>query len=736
MDGVRFIICIHNHQPVGNFDYVIEDAYQRAYLPFLDVMERHREIPWVLHNSGCLWEWLESHHPEYIDRIAKAAAVQRIELLGGGFYEPVLPSLTPDDRKGQIQKMKLYLRRRFGVEARGLWLTERVWEPDLPLDLVDAGVSYLPLDDTQLHQIGMAPEAVRGSYYTESAGRAVRIFPALMSLRYKIPYSDPDEAVQFLRDPFPGGGDGLALYADDGEKFGIWPGSFDLLYRRKWLERFLTGLEKAADRIKVTTFSEEMEAHPPDDLIYLPTGSYAEMGEWSLPAEYQRKYELTREKLIENEMETEADLFVKGGFWRNFFARYPESSWMHMRALEASGRCRAFRSAMNREAWQNAQDHFWRAQCNCAYWHGIFGGLYLPHLRAGIYKELINGENYLARYLHGREKWVATRETDLDIDGHNEVVVENDQLALYLDPNMGGRLLEWDDRSTAMNLINVLSRRPENYHRQVLAAPIGGEEPPADGDVETIHGALKCKDAGLADLLTYDWYDRAALTDHVFNEMPTAKQLIEGEAHEIGDFVNQIYDHHTDTEGNRVTVRLWRDGGIWRDGCRQALRIEKTVSLTAGERSFTVAYRYQNLSDSQLIATAAVESHFNLLVADAPDRYLVVDGRKSRPSRFAATGELKKANSVALVEGWQGWHLTLAADRTVGFCRYPVETVSLSEAGAERNFQGLAMLFHYPLDLAPGAEFEILLTLATSSGLPEMKEPRKRTAAKTQRAKR
>lgn len=739
MDGVRFIICIHNHQPVGNFDYVIEDAYQRAYLPFLDVMERYGHIPWVLHNSGCLWEWLESHHPEYIDRIGKAVGSRQVELLGGGFYEPVLPSLTPDDRKGQIQKMKQYLKRRFGVEARGLWLTERVWEPDLPLDLVDAGVSYLPLDDTQLHQVGISPAAVRGSFYTESAGRALRLFPALMSLRYKIPYSDPDEAVEFLRDPFPGGGDGLALYADDGEKFGIWPGSNDLLYRRKWLERFLTALEAAGDRIKVTTFGTEADSHAPEGLVYLPTGSYAEMGEWSLPADYQRRYELARESLIEHELETEANLFVKGGFWRNFFARYPESSWMHIRALEASGRCRAFRTAMNRETWYEAQDHFWRAQCNCAYWHGVFGGLYLPHLRAGIYREIIQGENHLVRYLHGREKWVAHREADLDIDGHNELIVENDQLALYLDPNCGGRLLEWDDRSSAMNMVNVLTRRPENYHRQVLAAnqdksdldPAGDESDP-----ESIHGAIKCKDDGLADLLIYDWYDRAALTDHLFEEMPTSLALVSGQLHEAGDFVNQIYDHHVETIDNSLIIRLTRNGGLWRDGSCQPLRIEKTIRLSAGERGFTAAYRYHNISDQRLRAWAAVENNFNLLVADAPDRYLVADGRKCRPARFGATGDLKDVSWIALVEGWLGWHLKISISHPVGFSRYPIETVSLSEAGAERNFQGLSLLFHYPVDLEPNRELTIEFSFAIAGGLPELRESRKQRAAAPQRAKR
>lgn len=719
MDPIRFILCIHNHQPVGNFDHVIEDAYQRAYLPFLQEMERHPEIPWVLHNSGCLWEWLETHHPEYIDRVAAGVAADRIELLAGGFFEPVLPALTPEDRRGQIVKMREYLQERFGIDARGIWLTERVWEPDLPVDLVDAGIAYLPLDDTQLHQVGVAPEAVRGAFLTESGGRALRIFPALMSLRYRIPYAPPEEAVAFLHDPFPGGGAGLALYADDGEKFGIWPGTHKLVYEEKWLEQFLTGLEEATDRIAVTTFTRELALHEPLDLIYLPTGSYAEMGEWSLPADFQARYHQTRELLTANQMEGEADLFVRGGFWRNFFARYPESSWMHIRALEASGRCRAFRSAMKRAAWQEARDHLWRAQCNCAYWHGVFGGLYLPHLRHGIYEEIVRGEALLARSLHGREGWVSLREADLDVDGQNEIVLENDRLALYIDPNHGGRLLEWDDRSAVMNLINILSRRPEHYHREIAARI--AESPAAEQKAATIHGELQIKEPGLAELLTYDWYDRAGLTDRFFDERPDAGRLLRGDLHEIGDFVNQPFKHQISEEAEtQIAVRLWRVGGLWREGGCQALRVEKTIRLAAKERGFEVAYRYLNLSEAPLQVWAFVENHFNLLAADAPDRFLVLNGKKARPARLGASGEKREVSELALVEGYRNWHLRLQPDVPLEFFRYPVRTVSLSEAGAESNDQGLAILLGRRIELAAGGELGFTLKFSVHDGLPEM----------------
>jgi alpha-amylase len=740
VEQIRFLLCVHNHQPVGNFDHVIEDAYQRAYLPFLDVLEEHPEVPWALHNSGCLWEWLEKHHPEYIDRIGRGVDRRQIELLAGGFYEPVLPALTQADRRGQVEKMRAYLDRRFGADARGLWLTERVWEPDLPIDLAAAGITYLPIDDTQLHQVGIAPERVRGGFMTESGGQALRIFPALMSLRYKIPYAEPDEVVRFLRDPFPGGGSGLALYADDGEKFGIWPGSHKLVYKEKWLHRFLTALQESAERVTLTTFAREMELDAPLGLVYLPTGSYAEMGEWSLPPDHQESYLAVREKLTAGGQKEEADLFVRGGFWRSFFARYPESNWMHMRTLEASVRCRAFRKALPAASWEQARDHLWRAQCNCAYWHGVFGGLYLPHLRHGIYGELIRGETLLARSLHGRGPYVAAREADLDVDGHHELLLENDAEALFFDPDRGGRLVEWDDRSAAMNLINVLSRRPEHYHRQLeeeTAAQVAGEseevgEEPAGVGGETaaaatIHAGIRAKESGLRDLLSYDWYDRACLTDRFFDEPPEPLRLSRGELHEVGDFVDQPFNRELIEERDEIALRMWRVGGLWRGGNRQRLSVEKTVRLRAGQRGFTVAYRYRNLSDAPLTAWAAVENHLNLLAGNARDRFLVVDGRKARPAILGAPGEARGIGWFALVNDWQAWHIRITLDRPVDFCRYPVRTVSLSEAGAESNFQGLALLCVLRLELAVQAETTLGLTCAVHDGRPEIESRAGRT---------
>ena len=81
--SVRLVLTFHNHQPVGNFDGVFEQAYRDSYLPFLDVMQDYPEIPFGLHTSGSLLEWLEPNHPEYIDRLRRMVGSSQVEIIGG-----------------------------------------------------------------------------------------------------------------------------------------------------------------------------------------------------------------------------------------------------------------------------------------------------------------------------------------------------------------------------------------------------------------------------------------------------------------------------------------------------------------------------------------------------------------------------------------------------------------------------------------------------------------------------
>ena len=109
---IQLCLVLHNHQPVGNFDGVFEDAYQDSYLPFLEVFEPFADLKISLHTSGPLMQWLQTNHPDYLNRIAQLVEAGRIEIIGGAFYEPILTMIPKRDRVGQITRFSKWLEER------------------------------------------------------------------------------------------------------------------------------------------------------------------------------------------------------------------------------------------------------------------------------------------------------------------------------------------------------------------------------------------------------------------------------------------------------------------------------------------------------------------------------------------------------------------------------------------------------------------------------------------------
>jgi hypothetical protein len=475
MTPIRFVFGLHLHQPVGNFDHVFEQHVQDVYRPILEHLSARNFLPAVLHLSGPLLEWLEVHDTGYLDLLGRLVSDRRVELLLAGFYEPVLASLPRVDRVEQIRWMQEAIRRRFGVDARGLWLTERVWEPELAADLSDAGVRYALVDDRHFLVSGFSSEQLHAPFWTESDGKRVALFPIDERLRYLIPFRPPDETADYLRE-LRGAGHRLAVLADDGEKFGGWPGTKEWVYQRGWLDQFLTTMSRLIEQgeVQLSTLTEALDEVPSGGIAYLPTASYREMEGWSLPPDAALRLIRLERDLGESRMSGPDGALIRGAHWRNFLVKYSESNRMHkkMQALSLLLRAQGDPPAARRAIG--------RAQCNDAYWHGVFGGLYLPHLREAIWRNLALAERELRQ-----GESLAAELLDLDGDGHQEIWVHSDQFSAIVSPWRGGAIEEYTVFATEINYANTLTRRREAYHDTALeqrAEASGG-----DGGAASIH---------------------------------------------------------------------------------------------------------------------------------------------------------------------------------------------------------------------------------------------------------
>ncbi len=263
MKKLKFLFGIHNHQPVGNFDHVFEQNFQQCYRPYFDVLNKFPRIKTAVHFSGPLLEWLKSHQPDYLKMLRDMTAEGRLEILSGGFYEPLLPSLPDEDAVGQIRMMSEFIREEFGTAPRGLWLAERIWVPSLPKLIAEAGLKYTLIDDTHFYYSGLEERQMNGYYVTEKHGSPLSIFPISKALRYAIPFKQPEETLAYFRrakDEF--GFEGVT-YGDDGEKFGGWPETYQWVYNETWLARIFTALEQNYDWVETATFGEYVDNHPP-----------------------------------------------------------------------------------------------------------------------------------------------------------------------------------------------------------------------------------------------------------------------------------------------------------------------------------------------------------------------------------------------------------------------------------------------------------------------------------------
>jgi 4-alpha-glucanotransferase len=715
MPKVQFIFAIHNHQPVGNFDFVAEEAYQKSYLPFINVLKRYRSVKVTLHYTGILYRFFEEKHPEFIDMLRELVAEGRAEILSGGFYEPILAVLPDEDKVGQIRALSDYVRKKLGYESRGMWLAERVWEPHLPRTIAEAGIDHVVVDDFHFKMAGLRDQDLDGYYLTEEQGGLLRIFPGSEKLRYLIPFHPPEETIGFLESLRSTERNRLAVMADDGEKFGVWPETYHTVYEEGWLERFFALLEQNREWLETTTFSDYLRKEPARGRTYLPTASYMEMGEWALPTATMMEYEDALAMLKGLPDGGKVRPFIKGGIWRNFLAKYPESNHMHKRMLMVSGKVHRVLDAPGAAAKLDREtarmiDHLYQCQCNDSYWHGVFGGLYLPHLRSAVYEHLIQAE-YLAdkvmrttgpvlRAKAATKKpapataWLEIERGDFDLDGNEEVMINSEILNVFVDPADGGRITELDWKPRSFNLTNSLTRRREGYHGKIAHA----ETQPAGGGTKTIHDRVVVKEEGLQHHLLYDWYTRGSLLDHFLESGVDLASFIRSEYYEAGDFVLGSYEATVRKQKDTAVVILEREGNA--AGLR--VRIRKTLLHRASIAEVVVRYEIANMSQEELNASFGSEFNFSLLAGNAHDRYYDIPGHILDKRNLASTGETNNVRQVSLVDEWLKLSVILSFSEPAVLWRAPVETVSQSEAGFERVYQSSMVMPLWRISLGPG----------------------------------
>ena len=653
---MKLSLVLHAHQPPGNFNSVFAKATRDCYGPVLDLIEERPALRVSMHWSGSLLEWLEDHAPERIDQLRRLVTAGQVEMLAAGMYEPVLLLLPPHDRLGQLRAHRAYIHRLMGVEPSYGWLTERVWDPSLAGDLVSGGIEGVTLDERHLIAAGLGPDELGAPLLTEWLGQALTLIPAADDLRRAIPWEPVEDVMQLIQRRADAGAH-LAVYADDLEKFGLWPGTHRDVIRGRWLARFFDALLDAAAAVNMVPVGEAARSLPPQHRVYVPDGSYAEMLEWSLPAAAQRRFRDVQSALDEAGLLEVTRPFLRTGAYLQFLARYPEVNQLHKRMLDVSARAEPL--LRGRRDWDPialppALTNLWRAQANCAYWHGLFGGIYFPHIRQRLWHHLLQAE----RALDEQRPAPPLRVLDLDADRQDEIMITTDHLVVVVDPDEGA-VVELSHRPTAVNLGDTIARREEGYH-----------DPGAD--------------------LHFDAARRAIFVDRVLaaGHPPGRRSELEDQ----GQFAGRPYSASIHRRRGRIDVLLGRTG----QAPGGALRISKRLSVPSEHALVTAEYQV-SASQGDIEARFGCEVNLALLFTERPAGRMVAGTRIAALPRGAAvtgsSGCMLAVDGVPLI-------VRIEADPPADLDVRPVETVARSEQGMERTPQELAILLSWPLRLA------------------------------------
>jgi len=418
------------------------------------------------------------------------------------------------------------------------------------------------------------------------------------------------------------------------------------------------------------------------------------MTEWALPPEQGRALEDIVTSLKNEGRWDEWRPFVRGGVWDNFLVKYDEANRMHKKMLFLSERAGHDDEARN---------YLWRAQCNCAYWHGVFGGLYLGHLRRAVHENLLKAQ---ARIMEKSGDDLQMQRLDFDKDGAEEILILNRSLSLGLDPNRGGGMFDICHLPEAVNLSDTLTRRPEAYHRHINEVPQDGGES-GDG-IASIHDVAGAGDEDLERRLVFDAYTRASLLDHFLGPGATPEGYAANEYPESGDFVQGRYRvEQADVSPDHAIVEMSRTGQV--NGV--SFKVSKTIR--AGKDAHVI-FEYAFECQGHEPVSTLFGCEFNLTAYSDEDReryYRIPEPDRRR--EIKETGSEDKLTHFELVNGPDRLCASFSFSSPVSVWFFPLMTISKSEKGFERTYQGSSLLFLHPLNLSPGqkTQFQIELEL-------------------------
>jgi hypothetical protein len=312
-------------------------------------------------------------------------------------------------------------------------------------------------------------------------------------------------------------------------------------------------------------------------------------------------------------------------------------------------------------------DALYEAQANDAYWHGLFGGLYLPHLRRAIYNAIVRLEALLDEVAPRQQKLAA----DLDLDGDEEVFLQNGVLQAVIRQDGSAAICEFDAYRLCHNFADTLSMPHEHYHRKVHAQ--AGTEHQGEG-IANPHERVSHKHEITQEDMVIDARQKLMFLDH----------WLSGDVESMPGYVPSKY------AGMPLGAAFAAVLG--------AGKVRKSIVLD--DTRLYVAYHFDGVGAGVFRVTVNIA----MPSCDGPaGRFRVGD---EIMGGFGQLLQLDAMQHIVLEDAVLGGKLKVSANRAVSFASQPCFSVSQSEAGFEKIMQAVVLTFECVLtELDTSLEF-------------------------------
>jgi len=661
MKKTKLIIGAHGHTPFGSSEAELEKAYQAHYKPLIAALYRFPSVPIVLHYSGYLLSWLEQKHPEYFLIIEELINRKQVEILGGGFYEPMLPLLPLADRLGQIELLTTYLRKHFGKRPRGCWLPGLIWEQSLAAALQTCGMDYTFLSSDQFRQAGLSGAALDRPCLTEDQGKILTVFPISGVLTEALLKRDFPSFFRIASDTAP----------DDGERVlsvfveGLFNGNGSEAVFVDFLEQIST-----PSAFELSVPSRVMKSVPAVGKTYFPSSADRSVMYWSMNEDRRKSFD----GMSNLDAGFSTDDFIPllaASLPRQFLVRYPEANGIYTKMLYTHILINQLRGDKYRK--RAAREELWKAQGCDGFWHLGDGGLYRNRLRKAVYGALIEAEKIT------REKGVfipSVIPVDINLDGEKEYLLQGTDLNGYV-KLAGGSLFELDYIPKAWNYIDTMGRRRESY---------------VEGDQlvdETSRGAF-------ADRLLHP---EITLKDAVAGNFPYSRSCAAERYEEIG----------TDRQHKELALKKAASNSGFFGG----IEIEKRFALKKNEMA--VHYVLTNRGSHPERFNFAPEIDLSLAGDEAERQQIGAVSSAGCSSSCLEIAEFRNIDSLIVDDIENGVPVFLSSAGPFDVWVVPIRTTCRIGGAIGEHYQSTCCMPVKPVILAPGESWETSFSLRFGS---------------------